>query len=111
MLGGLAFSVVCTVYILFGLVWLGFCLICPISVAGLGTFLQFLVKSDRSPRNRYESHERCVTVGFPAYENIGVQVCRSIGRDLVEGHTGEATCAAMLKLGALQKYIVDTGVS
>ena len=90
MLGGLVFSVVCIVYTLFGLVWLGFCPICPISVAGLGAFLRFFAKSDRSPRNRYESHERCVTAEFLAYRNLGIQVCRLRGRVLVEGHTGEA---------------------
>ena len=50
-------------------------------------------------------------MGFPAYENLGIQIIRLVGRDLVEGHTGEATCAAMLRLEALQKHIVDTGVS
>ena len=90
MLGGLVLSVVSNVYTSLSLAWLGSCAICPISVAGLGAFLRFLVKSDRSPRNRYESHERYVTAEFLAYENLGVQVCRLRGRVLVEGHTGEA---------------------
>ena len=91
MLEVLALYVQSTIYIYFAMGWPGSCTISQILVDVLGAFLRFLTKSDRSPLNRWESHERSVTAGFPAYENLGVQVCRLRGRVLVEGHTGEAS--------------------